>query len=108
MPKSGFYDYASKYTKGATDYIVPARIDAAIATTVQDWSKKVFDILGCQGVARADFMISKTGQPYFLEINTIPGMTETSLVPKAAAHMGMSYADVCERVLADAHCEAVR
>lgn len=107
-PKSGFYDYAAKYTKGATDYILPARIDATLATTVQDWSKRVYDILGCQGVARADFMISKAFEPYFLEINTIPGMTETSLVPKAAAHIGISYADICERVLADAHCEAVR
>lgn len=108
VPKSGFYDYASKYTKGATDYICPARIDSQVAATVQEWSKKVFDVLGCRGVARADFMINKKGMPYFLEINTIPGMTETSLVPKAAAQMGLKYADVCEQVLADAHCEVVK
>lgn len=108
VPKSGFYDYASKYTKGATDYICPARIDAQTAATVQDWSKKVFNVLECRGVARADFMISREGQPYFLEINTIPGMTETSLVPKAAAQMGLNYGDVCEQVLNDAHCEEVR
>lgn len=107
VPKSGFYDYSSKYTKGATDYICPARIEATVAATVQDWTQRVYDILGCRGVARADFMISKNGTPYFLEINTIPGMTETSLVPKAAAHIGISYADICERVLADAHCEKV-
>lgn len=108
VPKSGFYDYASKYTKGATDYVCPARIDTQIAALVQDWSKRVFDVLGCRGVARADFMISKNGIPYFLEINTIPGMTETSLVPKAAAQAGLKYGDVCEQVLADAHCEEVR
>lgn len=108
VPKSGFYDYASKYTKGATDYICPARIDAQVAALVQEWSKKVYDVLGCRGVARADFMINQSGMPYFLEINTIPGMTETSLVPKAAAQMGLNYGDVCERVLADAHCEEIR
>lgn len=107
VPKSGFYDYKSKYTKGATDYICPARIESSVAATVQDWTQRVYDVLGCRGVARADFMIAKNGTPYFLEINTIPGMTETSLVPKAAAHVGISYADVCERVLADAHCEKV-
>jgi len=108
VPKSGFYDYASKYTKGMTDYICPARIDTTLAETLQKWSCQVFALLECRGVARADFMISKQGKPYFLEINTIPGMTETSLVPKAAAQMGLSYADVCERVLNDAHCEAVK
>lgn len=107
VPKSGFYDYSSKYTKGATEYICPARIEASVAATVQDWTKRVYDVLGCRGVARADFIINKDGMPYFLEINTIPGMTETSLVPKAAVQMGISYADVCERVLADAHCEKV-
>ncbi len=108
VPKSGFYDYASKYTKGATDYICPARISDAIAVKVQEDTKRVYDVLGCQGVARADYIIDASGTPYFLEINTIPGMTETSLVPKAAAHKGISYGDVCERVLADAHCEKVR
>lgn len=107
VPKSGFYDYNSKYTKGATEYICPARIDASVAATVQDWTRRVYDVLGCRGVARADFIINKSGTPYFLEINTIPGMTETSLVPKAAAQMGIGYADICERVLADAHCEKV-
>lgn len=108
VPKSGFYDYAAKYTKGMTDYICPARIDATVAATVQTWARQVHELLGCRGVTRSDFMISKAGAPYFLEINTIPGMTETSLVPKAAAQMGLSYADVCERMLADAHCEAVK
>lgn len=107
VPKSGFYDYAAKYTKGMTDYICPARIDAKLAETVQDWSCRIYDLLECRGVARADFMIDKNGQPYFLEINTIPGMTDTSLVPKAAAQIGIGYADICERVLNDARCEVV-
>lgn len=108
VPKSGFYDYTSKYTKGATDYICPARISDAIAAKVQDATKRVYEVLGCRGVARADYIIDKNGTPYFLEINTIPGMTETSLIPKAAAHKGINYGEVCERVLADAHCEKVR
>ncbi len=98
-PKGGFYDYASKYTKGMTEYIVPARIDADVAGRLQGWSETVAAMLECEGTARADFIVPDEGGEVFLEINTIPGMTELSLVPMAAAYEGLSFDDVCEELL---------
>ena len=90
VPYSGLYDYHSKYTKGATEYFVPARIDAETALLTQEVSLAAFKILGCSGVARVDVRLDPTNHPYVLEVNTIPGMTATSLVPKAAAAAGQS------------------
>jgi D-alanine-D-alanine ligase len=101
-PKDGFYDYESKYTKGKTEYIVPARIDEGVALKLQEWSVNLFNSIECSGIARADFIVPPVGDPCFLEINTIPGMTELSLVPMAAAHMGLSFEDVCEELLSGA------
>jgi len=101
-PKEGFYDYESKYTRGRTEYIVPARIDDDVAVKLQEWSVALFDSIGCSGTARADFIVPPEGEPCFLEINTIPGMTELSLVPMAAAHMGLSFEELCEALLNDA------
>ncbi|OGQ59526.1 MAG: hypothetical protein A3J24_08485 [Deltaproteobacteria bacterium RIFCSPLOWO2_02_FULL_53_8] len=99
-PKSGFYDYQSKYTKGMTDYILPARVSETCQKELAKTSEKIFRAIDCSGVIRADFMVSHAEEkPYFLEVNTIPGMTETSLVPKAAAHVGISYDDLCEQLL---------
>lgn len=98
-PKSGFYDYTSKYTKGATEYIVPARISPKIGERIQEWSVSVFDALDCSGTARCDYIIGENDRAYFLEINTIPGMTELSLVPKAAAHIGISFDDLVLDIL---------
>lgn len=98
-PKSGFYDYASKYTKGMTEYIVPARIGDQIAEKLQLWSERLYREIECDGTARADFIVASDEEAVFLEINTIPGMTELSLVPKAAAHVGMGFDEVCERLL---------
>jgi D-alanine-D-alanine ligase len=98
-PKGGFYDYKSKYTKGMTEYIVPARIGEGIAARLCDWSRRVYSAIECEGTARADFIVASDEEAYFLEINTIPGMTELSLVPKAAAHMGIGFDEVCERLL---------
>lgn len=98
-PRSGFYDYKSKYTKGMTEYIVPARIDEKVAGEIQKWTKMIYTEIDCDGTARADYIVSPDGKSYFLEINTIPGMTELSLVPKAAANMGMSFDDLCEELL---------
>lgn len=97
-PHSGVYDYTSKYTVGATQYLVPAPVDAELTAKMQELAKQAFYLLGCKGVARADIMLSND-KPYILEINTVPGMTETSLVPKAAAAVGMSFEDVCEAIL---------
>lgn len=98
-PKSGFYDYKSKYTKGMTEYIVPARIPDACAKKIQDLSVMLFNALDCSGMARCDYIVEENGEVYFLEINTIPGMTELSLVPKAAAHIGISFDELAEEIL---------
>lgn len=98
-PHSGRYDYHSKYTKGATDYIVPARVDEATAAKIREAAIAAYSVLGCRGIARADIMLDKAGHPYVLEVNTIPGMTATSLVPKSAAAVGIPFADLCERLL---------
>ncbi len=99
VPHSGRYDYASKYTKGATDYLCPAPLDAATTSAVQREALAAFVLLGCRGVSRVDVMLDAAGTPYVLEVNTIPGMTATSLVPKAAAAAGISFADLCEQIL---------
>lgn len=99
VPYSGVYDYHAKYTKGATEYFVPARIDAETARLTKEVAIEAFKILGCSGVARVDVRLDPSNHPYVLEVNTIPGMTGTSLVPKAAAAAGMSFPELCERIL---------
>lgn len=99
VPHSGEYDYHSKYTKGASDYRVPAELPSAVESAVKNAALQAFQALHCAGIARVDIMLDADGKPYVLEVNTIPGMTETSLVPKAAAAVGLSFADLCERLL---------
>jgi D-alanine-D-alanine ligase len=99
VPHSGRYDYHSKYTKGTTEYVVPARFDDKTTINMQVIAIAAYALLGCRGVARVDIMVDVDNNPYVLEINTIPGMTATSLVPKAAAAAGISFPDLCERIL---------
>jgi UDP-N-acetylmuramate--alanine ligase len=99
VPYSGVYDYHAKYTKGATEYFVPARIDAETSKATKEVALAAFKVLGCSGVARADIRLDPSNHPYVLEVNTVPGMTATSLVPKAAAAAGISFPDLCERIL---------
>ena len=101
-PHSGTYDYHSKYTKGATEYICPADLDEETTKKVQEISKQAYEVLGCSGVARADVMLDEEGNGYVLEINTGPGMTATSLVPKAAAAAGISFPELCNIILQSA------
>lgn len=101
-PHSGTYDYHSKYTKGATEYICPADLDEETTKKVQKISKQAYEVLGCSGVARADVMLDEEGNGYVLEINTVPGMTATSLVPKAAAAAGISFPELCNIILQSA------
>lgn len=105
VPHSGRYDYHSKYTSGATEYICPAILDGETAKAVQQVAVDAFNLLGCRGIARADVMLDKGNKPYLLEVNTIPGMTATSLVPKSAAAMGLTFADLCEKLLLMANKE---
>lgn len=106
-PKSGFYDYESKYTPGKTEYHVPARISVEMEAHLRDLSEKIFSWMGCRGCARMDYILAGDGQPYFLEVNTIPGMTETSLVPKAAKGAGIEFVDLCEEILQGATLDNV-
>ncbi len=98
-PHGGFYDYHHKYTKGMTDYLVPAPIEKSLATKLQEISLETFRSLGCRGFGRVDFRVGGDGTPYCLEVNTIPGMTETSLVPKAAAAAGISFRELVSKIV---------
>jgi D-alanine-D-alanine ligase len=98
----GFYDYAAKYTKGRSCYLCPAPLSAAVNRRVTDLAVRAYEVLGCDGAARVDFRVTPGGQPYVLEVNTIPGMTETSLLPMAAAKAGMDYETLTEEILKSA------
>jgi D-alanine-D-alanine ligase len=101
IAQSGFYDYKAKYTPGETEYLVPAPLDEKLYIEVQAAAQKVYAAVGCRGAVRVDFML-RGDEFFFLEVNTIPGMTETSLLPKAAAQEGMDFAQLVERILLDA------
>ena len=102
-PKSGFYDYDSKYTPGMTEYLVPAPLDHETTEKVRELALRAHRALQCRGATRVDFRLSdEDGIPYFLEVNTIPGMTETSLLPKAAAVAGYSFGELVLAILREA------
>jgi D-alanine-D-alanine ligase len=94
-----FYDYESKYTPGMCEHLIPARISSSVEEKVIEISKKVYTSFKCLGYARIDFMIDKDGNPYVLEINTIPGMTAMSLVPDAARAAGIDYEELVDRIV---------
>jgi D-alanine-D-alanine ligase len=96
-PRKGFYDYGNKYTVGASEYLVPAPVHSPLYEQISADALRVFELIGCRGLARVDFRLD--GDDYnCLEINTIPGMTETSLVPKAAAAVGIGFEHLVEDV----------
>lgn len=97
-PKGGLYDYESKYTPGRSEYFCPADLPAEVTKRVQDLSVLACRVLDTAGVARVDFRLAPDGTPHCLEVNTIPGMTQTSLVPMAAKAHGLSFEDLCERI----------
>jgi D-alanine-D-alanine ligase len=98
-PKSGSYDYRNKYTAGNTDYFCPADFDAATTRAIQDAALGAFRAIGGRDYSRVDVMVRPNGEPVVLEVNTLPGMTETSLLPKAALAAGMSYAELCQTMI---------
>jgi len=104
-PHSNVYDYKSKYTKGETDYVCPAQfdfsadIDGSLSGEIQDTALEVHKLLGCQVYSRVDFRLSKNNKFWLLEINTLPGMTETSLFPMAAKATGLSFEDLIDKII---------
>jgi D-alanine-D-alanine ligase len=98
----GFYDFSAKYQKGKTQYLCPAPFPPKVVQHLSELARRTYEALECEGAARVDFRITPRGRPYVLEINTVPGMTETSLLPMAAAQVGMGYDDLVERILQSA------
>jgi D-alanine-D-alanine ligase len=98
-PKSGMLDYQSKYTPGATDHFCPAEFDETTTQRIQEAALGAFRAIGGRDYARVDVMVRTNGDPVVLEVNTLPGLTETSLLPKAAAVVGIGYAALCEKMV---------
>jgi len=100
ISKNEFFDYEAKYTPGKSDEITPADMPTVVTNKLQRLSSLVYDILGCRGIVRVDFIVIGQ-QPYFLEINTIPGMTEESIIPKQALAAGLSLENLYSMVVED-------
>jgi D-alanine-D-alanine ligase len=98
-PRQGGYDYRNKYTVGATEYLCPAPLSPDATREVQQAALAAFRAIGGRDYARVDVMVDEAARPWVLEVNTLPGMTETSLLPKAAAAAGLSYSDLCQRMI---------
>jgi D-alanine-D-alanine ligase len=103
LPKrQRFYDYEAKYTRGETEFIIPARLDPKVDKRIKELALKAYELLGCQGFARADLVVRQGKLPYFLEVNTLPGLTDISDLPAEAHAAGISYDELIFRILADA------
>ncbi len=99
VPMGEFYDFDSKYAPGGSQHICPAPLDEELTATIQDYAARAHCALGCSGVSRSDFIIDADGTPWILETNTIPGMTATSLLPDAAKADGMSFPELCTKLI---------
>jgi len=99
IPKHKFYDYECKYEQGMSDYICPSKLSQKLTETIQSVALDIFNKLQCSGYARADFILDKDNTPWFLEINTLPGMTTTSLVPKSANSAGISFNNLIKLII---------
>ncbi len=106
VPLAGVYDFRTKYTKGASEYRFPAPLDAPTTAAIAAAAARLFAAAGCRDFARADVMLEPDGNFYFLEINTMPGMTETSLMPKSASCVGLDFPALVGRMLAPARRRA--
>jgi len=96
---TGVYDYEAKYTAGMSDHIIPPRIPEERQSVIKDLAVRTFKALGCRGLARVDFIMDRGGSPYILEVNTIPGMTATSLFPDAARAAGIEFPDLVDNLV---------
>ena len=99
VPKKMFFDFEAKYKPGLTDYIVPAELEEVIAKKTMAAALLAHKLLGCFGCSRVDIILSEDSHPYILEINTIPGLTSTSLLPKAAKTLGIEFGDLCVKLI---------
>jgi D-alanine-D-alanine ligase len=102
VPESGFYDFASKYTPGRSRYLAPAEVAEETAERLRELARRSCLALGCRGAARVDFRLDPEQGPFVLEVNTIPGMTPLSLLPMSAEVMGISFVELCERMVRSA------
>ena len=102
IPKDGYYDYERKYTPGMCDYIVPAEIPDEVFKTIQQQALVAFNSLGCDSYGRVDFRLNENNESFCLEVNTLPGMTSTSLVPKMAKAVGISFEELIDRIIKQA------
>ncbi len=100
IPKKEFFDYEAKYTGGMSEEVTPAVMPEDITVKIQELSSEIYDILGCKGIVRVDFIVTKDG-PQFLEINTVPGMTPESILPQQAKVFGVTLTDLYSMVLED-------
>ncbi|MCU0329793.1 MAG: D-alanine--D-alanine ligase [Candidatus Kapabacteria bacterium] len=98
-PKAGFYDYENKYTKGNTEYHCPAELSDDLRDYIHNLATAAHGVVGCRAYSRVDFRLTPEGQAFCLEVNTIPGCTETSLVPMAARAAGMEFDELCEEII---------
>jgi D-alanine-D-alanine ligase len=99
IPEHGIYDYECKYQKGKSQYVVPAEIEESVTEFLKDYAIKAYQVLACRHYARVDFRLQDNWQPFCLEVNTLPGMTPTSLVPKAAKAVGINFPDLVEKII---------
>ena len=99
IPKHAFFDFEAKYKAGLTEYVVPAKIDKKTAKKIQASALSAHKLLGCFGCSRVDLILDEKGLVFVLEVNTIPGMTSTSLLPKAAGQMNIKFEDLCMRLI---------
>jgi len=104
-PRGGFYGYKPKYNEGWTEYLVPAPLTARQTARTQELALAAHRALGCRGASRVDFRLDERGRPQLIEVNTIPGMTATSLLPKSAAAAGIGFDELVTRILADARLD---
>lgn len=98
-PKSGAYDYRSKYTSGATEYLSPAPLPEIVAASIRADAEKIFAVCGCRDYSRADVILLPDGRYFFLEVNTMPGLTATSLLPKSAACIGLDFPALARKMI---------
>ena len=106
QPLTEFYDYAAKYQRNDTKYLVPAPLSAVERQLVHDLGRRAHTALGCSGVTRTDLLLTSSGRAVCLEVDTLPGLTERSLVPKIAEQCGLAFPELCERILASAALKA--